>query len=128
MTTGGGTLAGSESYRSDPKLRELIANLQQTPVGNNLLLGSFVLPFAINEADPRLQTNVPNGLTLLWHDTEDAFFSVFYSEFIKSDQSEGRQYPGWRTGLLDWPETVVEVRTDDPVNPELGRIWLRSDL
>ena len=23
---------------------------------------------------------------------------------------------------------VVEVRTDDPISPEVGRIWLRSDL
>lgn len=23
---------------------------------------------------------------------------------------------------------VVEVRTDDPVSPEVGRIWFRSDL
>ncbi|KEQ22886.1 hypothetical protein [Paenibacillus tyrfis] len=23
---------------------------------------------------------------------------------------------------------IIEVRTSDPVNPEIGRIWLRSDL
>ncbi|MGF9913750.1 hypothetical protein ABEX47_03445 [Paenibacillus ehimensis] len=23
---------------------------------------------------------------------------------------------------------VIEVRTSDPVNPEIGRMWLRSDL
>ncbi len=126
--TSGGTLAGSESYRTDPKLRELLGALQSTPTGNNLLLGVFVEPFSINETDPRSQTNVPNGLTLLWHDGEDAFESTFYAEFVTADKAAGESYPGWRTVAKDWPETVMETRTDDPVNPETGRFWLRTDL
>lgn len=113
---------------SDPALRELIGNLNQTPVGANLLLGAFVLPFAINEADPRLQTNLPNGLTLIWHDTEDALLSTYFSAFVNADKAAGEPYPGWRTTVMDWPKTVMETRTDDPADPEVGRFWLRTDL
>lgn len=113
---------------SDARLRQLVAALEATPTGINLLQGVFVLPFAINEADPRTQTNLPNGLTLLWHDEEDALLSVFYRAFVESDRKAGEPYPGWRTVVMDWPETVMETRTDDPVAPETGRFWLRTDL
>lgn len=120
--------ARGDDSGGDPHLRTLIADLNATPVGANLLLGVFVLPFAINEADPRRQTNLPNGLTLIWHDDEDALLSTYFTAFVQSDRAAGEPYPGWRTVVMDWPETVMEVRTDDPTDPETGRFWLRTDL
>lgn len=112
----------------DTRLEALLGKLRASPVWNSLVAGDFVLPFAINEEDPRTKTNLANGHAVLWHDTEDAFLSVYYTAFVASDTAAGEQYPGWRTVVMDWPETVMETRTSDPVNPEVGRFWLRTDL
>ena len=40
-----------------------------------------------------------------------------------------RAIDAMRAALIDMSEiTVIESRTDDPVSPVTGRIWLRTDL
>jgi hypothetical protein len=103
---------------TDSALRRVLGALHMSPTGNHLLIGQFVLPYAVNEADPRPSTNEPDGLTLLWlRDGSDLMLSVF-----------SRTLNAWQTVVLQWPVTVMETRTDDPIDPVPGRFWLRTDL
>lgn len=103
---------------ADAQFRRLLNSLRLSPTGNHLLLGLFVLPYAPSESDPRANTNVPDGDCLLWIRNGTDLMCSIYSRTLRD----------WQTAVFQWPVTVMETRTDDPVDPVTGRFWLRTDL
>lgn len=107
----------------------------------------------LDNAEQIIQSDTePEGVEegRLWLDTSDDFYQATafenlvqsindFAEHIRIDKSNSHQISNIEglENVLDTLEKIrssqgkpltLEVRKNDPVNPEVGRIWIREDL